>query len=272
MKKILLPTDFSETAYKAAEVAASIARKTGARIYLLHVVNLLEYGGEDETSKQLFVMKLVKKKMDELISQPFFEGVNIGVALQFEQVYEQILKHAKEHEIDLIVMGTHGANGIQEFFAGSNAQKVVRLAECPVLTIREKPDAFDFSNLVFASDFSTETEDVFWKIDEFVKIYHCKIHLLRVCTLSDFENTDTAIKRMEKFAEKAHLKNFTINVFNADYIEDGIISFSNRVNADLISIGTHGRTGLDLLFTSSKTESIVNHSNIPILSMQIPKR
>jgi nucleotide-binding universal stress UspA family protein len=67
MKKILVPTDFSESAYAAAEVAASIAKKTGARVYLLHVVDLLEYGDEEEISKQLFVMKLVRKRMQEMV-------------------------------------------------------------------------------------------------------------------------------------------------------------------------------------------------------------
>ena len=56
LKNILLPTDFSETANAAAEVAASIARKSNSTIYLLHVVNLLEYGDEDEVSKKMFVM------------------------------------------------------------------------------------------------------------------------------------------------------------------------------------------------------------------------
>ena len=61
MKNILVPTDFSETANAAAEVAATIAKKTNSTIYLLHVVNLLEFGDEDEVAKKLFVMKLVKK-------------------------------------------------------------------------------------------------------------------------------------------------------------------------------------------------------------------
>jgi nucleotide-binding universal stress UspA family protein len=271
MKNILVPTDFSETANNAAEVAASIAKKTNSRIYLLHVVNLLEYGDEDEVSKKLFVMKLVKKKMDALIAQPFFEGVNVVVALQYELIYEQIWNHAKQHEIDLIVMGTHGVTGVSDMFLGSNTQKVVRMAECPVLTIKEKPANMDFNNLVFASDFGPQSEKLFWKISEFVKFFKSKIHLLRVCTVSDFEVTDTIVKRIEDFAKKLKLNNYTINVYNANYIESGIISFSNSVNANLISIGSHGRTGWDMLVFGSKAENIVNSSNIPILSIQIPK-
>jgi len=62
-----------------------------------------------------------------------------------------------------------------------------------------------------------------------------------------------------------------VNIYNANFIEEGIIAFSNSVNADLISIGTHGRTGLDMLILGSKTEKVVNHSNIPIFSIQIQK-
>jgi len=206
MKNILVPTDFSDTATIAAEVAASIARKSNATIYLLHVVNLLEYGGEDEVSKKLFVMKMVKKKMDTLIAQSFFDGVNVVIALQFELIYESIWKHARQHDIDLIVMGSHGASGIRELFIGSNAQKIVRIAECPVLTIKAKPQKFNFTNIVFASDFGVETEEVFWKISEFSSIYKSKIHLLRVCTPSDFEITGKAFERMEAFAKKLILR------------------------------------------------------------------
>ncbi len=271
LKNILLPTDFSETANAAAEVAASIARKSNSTIYLLHVVNLLEYGDEDEVSKKMFVMKLVKKKMDALIAQPFFEGVNVVIALQFELIYEQIWKHAKQHEIDLIVMGTHGTSGITDMFMGSNAQKVVRMAECPVLTVKGKPENYNFNNIVFASDFREGTEQLFWKISELASMYKSKIHLLRVCTVADFELTDKAIERMENFAEKAKLKNYTVNVYNANHVESGIISFSNLAKADLAVVGSHGRTGWDMLIIGSKAENIVNHSNIPILSIQIPK-
>lgn len=272
MKKILVPTDFSDTANKAAEMAAAIAKKTDARIYLLHVINLLEYGGEDETAKQLFVMKLVKKKMDALIKKPFFKGVNVVVALQYDLVYDQIFRNAREHEIDLIVMGTHGSSGVKELFLGSNTQKIVRMAKCPVLTVKELPKSFEFDNMVFASDFSVEAQKAFWEISEFAALYKSKIHLLRVCTVSDFEHTDIAIERMEKFAKKAHLKDYTVNIYNSNFIESGIIGFSNSIGANLISIGTHGRTGFDLLISGSKTEKVVNHSNIPILSIQIPKK
>jgi nucleotide-binding universal stress UspA family protein len=271
MKNILVPTDFSETANAAAEVAATIAKKTNSTIYLLHVVNLLEFGDEDEVAKKLFVMKLVKKKMDALIAQPFFEGVNVVVALQFELIYEQIWKHAKQHNIDLIVMGTHGINGISDMFLGSNTQKVVRMAECPVITVKGKPENFDFKNIVFASDFGKEAEKIYWKIAELIKAYDSKIHLVRVCSPSDFELTDIAIERMETFAKKLHLKNYTVTIYNANQIESGIIKFSNSVKAGLAAIGAHGRTGWDMLIIGSKAENVVNHSNIPILSVQIPR-
>ncbi len=271
MKNILLPTDFSETANAAAEMAATIAKKTNATIYILHVVNLLEFGDEDEVAKKLFVMKLVKKKMDALIAQPFFDGVNVVIALQFELVYEQIWKHAKQHDIDLIVMGTHGINGISDIFLGSNTQKVVRMAECPVLTVKGKPEKIDFSNIVFASDFGKEAEKIYWKIAELINAYNSKINLVRVCTPFDFELTDAAIERMESFAKKLHLKNYTVNVYNATQIESGIIKFGYSVGAGLIAIGAHGTTGWDMLLIGSKTENVVNNSNIPILSIQIPR-
>ena len=117
MKKILVPTDFSECAEHAVEVAASIAKLTDARLYLLHVMDIPVYDRNDsfqsysDTAEGIFWMKLVKKRFKELFKKPFLNGVNAVEVLQFDGVYETIAEQAKAHEIDMIVMGSHGDSG-----------------------------------------------------------------------------------------------------------------------------------------------------------------
>lgn len=269
MKKILVPTDFSESAYAAAEVAAAIAKKTDARVYLLHVVSLLEYGDEEEISKQLFVMKLVRKRMQEMVNQPFFEGVNVVEALQFDTVHENVNKLAIKNEIDLIVMGSHGVSGIKEIIWGSNAQKILRRSKCPVLTVKHVPKNLNFNNIVFASNFDNEVESAFFHIERFAEIFDAKIHLLRVCTMAEFTTTRSAHEKMHRLAKATGLKDYTTNVYNSNTLESGISEFTEETGADLTAIATHGRDGLFHVLVGSRTEALVNHGEIPVLSMTI---
>ena len=269
MKKILVPTDFSESAYAAADVAANIARKTDARVYLLHVVSLLEYGDEEEISKQLFVMKLVRKRMQEMVNQPFFQGVNVVEALQFDLVHENVSKLAIKNEIDLIVMGSHGVSGIKELIWGSNAQKILRRSKCPVLTVKRVPKNMDFKNIVFASNFESEVESAFFHIQRFSEIFDAKLHLLRVGTVGEFATTKSCTEKMHNMAKATGLSAYTTNVYNSNTLESGISEFSQESEADLTAIATHGRDGLFHILFGSRTEALVNHEDIPVLSMTI---
>jgi nucleotide-binding universal stress UspA family protein len=275
MKKILVPTDFSDQAYMAAEVAASIAKKTGARVYLLHVINMPSYEGNgfsgeyQDIAEGLYVLKMTKKKFKELREQPFFKGVNLAEVLQFDNVYETIAAQAKEHDIDLIVMGTHGSSGLNEIFVGSNTEKVVRLANMPVLSVKSTIHNFKINNLVFASNFYEEAEYSFDKIQTIAEIFDSTIHLLKVITPEHFENTSYSKKLIMDFVKRFHLKKYTVNIYNHRNLEEGILEFSNDLMADIISINTHGRTGFSRLINGSIAEGITNHSNIPVLSQRL---
>ena len=275
MKKILVPTDFSECATHATEVAASIARKTGARLYILHVLDIPVYDRNDglstfqNTAEGIFWLKLVKKRFKELFAMPFLEGVNAVEVLQFHGVYETVATQAAEHDIDLIVMGSHGDSGAHEVFIGSNTEKVVRLAECPVLTIKERIEDFNPKNVVFASNFYGEAKDNFEKLFRFVKAFDAHLHLVKVITPDHFESTPYTEKSIQEFVDEWKLKNYTMHIFNERTIHAGIHEASERIGADLITMETHGRTGLSRFFYGSQTESVVNHANMPVLSVKI---
>jgi nucleotide-binding universal stress UspA family protein len=108
MKRILVPTDFSECANMATELAASIARKNDARLFLMHIIQIPSYESNtsietyQDVAEGLFLMKIVKQKFKDLLDQPYLKDVNVVELIQFDSVYESVSKQAKEHEIDLI--------------------------------------------------------------------------------------------------------------------------------------------------------------------------
>lgn len=275
MKKILVPTDFSEHALYAAEVAADIAKRTDARVYLLHIVNIPSYGENDSfaesqnTEEGLFILSLAKKRFKELLAKPFWEGVNVIQALQFDNVYDTVASQAKEHEIDLIVMGSHGTNGWKEDFIGSNTEKVIRLADCPVLTIKHRHEKLELKHILFASNFFGEMDHAFEKVITFAKLFDANLHLLKVITPATFERTPYSRKLMDDIAEKHKLQKYTVNIYNDTSVEAGVRAFGEEIEADLISMTTHGRTGIAHFLSGSITEDVANHVNRPVLSIKI---
>ncbi len=277
MEKILVPTDFSEASENAAAFAADIARDTGADLYLLHVMEIpthsTNYTFEEyqEVPEGVALMKAAKERFKQFKEKPIFKGVNVVEAVQFERTYENIVQQAKKHDIDLIVMGSHGATGMKEMFVGSNTERVVRMAHCPVFTIKSsvKPDQID--QMVFASDFNPEIYSSFPRIKQLADLFNAKLHLLKVVTPNSFETSAKSKQEMEDFAKEFELKNYTVNIYNDEYIEAGILNFSESVNADLISLSTHGRRGLVHLINGSLAEDVANHADRPVLSIRIKK-
>ncbi|MFN3918244.1 MAG: universal stress protein [Flavobacteriales bacterium] len=275
MKKILVPTDFSKYSIYAAEMAARIAKKTDARIFFLHVINFPMYEGNlpfqeyKNVAENLFIMKHVRQKFQELFQQPFLKNVNIAEAVSFDGVYESITEQAQKNEIDLIVMGTHGASGLMGNVLGSNTEKVVRLSKIPVITVKNKPVEVDFEKIIFACDFSEDIDTAFTKILDFSKIFNSTIELLRVVTIGNFQTTSEAEEQLQTFAEKMKLSNYSTHVYNADNVDEGIIEFGRKTEAGILATANHGKSGFAQLFNSSVTRELVNNSPYPVLTVQI---
>lgn len=275
MKNILVPTDFSECADYATEVAAQISRKTGATLHLLHVISIPVYGTPNsfefhsKSAEGLFWMKLAKERFEKLLARPFMKDVNTVEILQFENVYNTIAAKATELDIDLLVMGSHGDSGVHEVFIGSNAEKVVRLVDCPVLTIKNRHENFDLNTVIFASNFFGEAKDNFNRLFSFIELFNAKLHLVKINTPIHFETSSYSNQLMDEFIKEFGLKNVEKHIHNERSIQDGLHVVSKELNADLIAMETHGKSGITRFFMGSHTEGIVNHIELPVLSLKI---
>lgn len=275
MKKILVPTDFSKHAEYALKVAAKIAREHNGEIYLLHLLDLPHQESDAvvagaEVPEIAFFLKKAKERFDDIKSSDFLEGIPVDGSILFDSAFDGIVKSAKKHDIDLIVMGSHGASGFKEMFIGSNTEKVVRLSDVPVLVIKKEDEGFNPSNFVFASDFRAEIKKPFAQVVDFANSFKAKLHLLYVNTPSDFKSTHAAEKIVSDFVAGFTIDNgYTTNIYNDVNVEKGILHFSNSINADLVGMCTHGRQGLAHFFNGSISEDLVNHAVRPVLTFKI---
>lgn len=274
MKRILVPTDFSKHAEYALKVAAQIAKKNGGEIFLIHMLELPTSGNDAiSTSHDIPELMLFKNvalsKLDEIMSAPYLQGLQVSKILQFEMAFDGILKSGKEHNVDLVVMGSHGASGFQEMFIGSNTEKVVRNSEVPVLVIKHENDNFSADNFVFASDFSEESKKPFEKVIKFAEKFNSHIHLVNINTPNNFKSTRVAQQTMDEFVASFNFKNCTTHIYNDINVEKGILHFAKSIDADIIGMCTHGRKGIAHFFNGSISEDLVNHAKRPVVTFKI---
>lgn len=186
------------------------------------------------------------------------------------ELWREVNEFTEKYEINLIVMGTHGAYGLKETFIGSNAQKIVRKATVPVLTVNNKYTKSHMSNMVFSADFIEENVNKqLLRIKDFSDIFEINLHLLYVNTPTYFEETSMVKKRMDEVKEKFGLTKYDSHIYNAHQVDEGVISFAAQNDIDLIAVVTHGYGGMKKIFNDNVTESIVNHSVIPVISLHI---
>jgi nucleotide-binding universal stress UspA family protein len=281
IKRILVPTDFSEQAKYAYEIAISIARKTGAVIKLLHVVEV-PYGSTftatgdvsipNDNMEQVFVLQLLEKTksdMAKLVKSTEHAGVDVVQEVDVDRPISKIKSIIKDENVDLVVMGSKGSSGLDEFLLGSNTEKVVRSADCPVLTVKQSDPDFTVNEIVLASDFKREIRHAIERFKVFQDLFGARMHLVYVNTPGAFESSSSIREKLESTAQNYGLKNYTTNVYNDTIEEDGILHFAEDIRADLIMMATHGRTGLSHLLSGSIAEDLVNHTKIPVLTFNL---
>ena len=285
IKSILVPTDFSDCAGEALKTACHIARRVNAEIILLHVLadskssssigERGQWNGADPSSGEIpFMMKLmkdVKRKMSKLILSSKFKSVHITDVIETGEVSEKIKSASEKYKAQLIVMGMHGARRLSDIFMGSTSSRVIRNAEIPILSIKDGA-LKKIENIVFATDFSEETNLVFPFIKSLAEMFGAKVHLLKILIDSDMSGINRAKHEGIQFDHENKV-NYPVQIIHhVRSKEEGIRRFADMVHADLLALGTHGRHGLDRFFKGSLAEDMVNHASLPVLTINFHRK
>ena len=269
MNKILVPTDFSACANKAFQVAKWLAQKSPNEIHLLHIESTPQDWAQldryPEVSKRVAA---ANRNLDQWVDEVSSKDVAGKKFLVYNKNYHAIIEHVKEHDIDIVVMGSRGSSGLKEFVVGSNTQKVVRLSPVPVLVVKEDlPEDYSIQNIAFVSDFHEEVMDQFKKFVDLAHSWQAQLFLLFVNTPTNFTDTLTTKIKMGNYAMHAPGMVENTYVFNDHSFERGLKNFCEEHEIDLVGMITHGGHSPWQLFNNSLTESMVNHLEIPLLTM-----
>ncbi len=185
-------------------------------------------------------------------------------------MYSTVNNVATDDDIDLVVMGTKGASGLNEFLLGSNTEKVIRTAPCPVLAIPEHAKRFEPKVVLVPSTLKEDQNTVFEYLTHWERTYGFLVKVLYINNPSGLPTDGSAEARKNRLTEAAGLKKTDVILTAGSFSEgDSILAAAEQCNADMIVMGTHQRQGLSQMLFGSITADTVNHSHIPVLAVPI---
>ncbi len=277
MKKILVPTDFSQRAREALDFAIQFNEKLKGKIILMHVLEF-PYESYDIIADidvpvvhGVFHDDFIDKVHSRLekVAKSIPDGIEFKTKVKYGHAYSSISKEIAEEKVDFIIMGSNGASGLKEIFIGSVAEKVIRNADCPVITVKGPTDINKMKNFVFASDLSEEQDFIALQAKDIQELLDLNMHLLKVKTPHNFLSEKKAQEQLEEFVKRNYLERVTKNTIEAEFSDEGIVDFAEGIGAGMILMGTHGKTGLAHIFGGSRAEDVANESEIPVMTFKI---
>lgn len=277
MNKILIPTDGSELADFAYDIAKQISAGTGADIHALSIIpapgnvffdregNIKEDEGEDISELKQLAAKRLSELEEWKQDKPDVKVVTVHIG----RIEEDILSYIRKNNIDLVVMGTKGATGLNEFLRSTHTAHVVKEASIPVLSLKCDRSNYKINDILFISDFH-ETERIDLSVVKTLqKVFQATLHLLKINTPGNFEPHRAVIENMRKFETMNGLANTQHHVYCDYSMEEGISHFSADTGMDFIVLETHKGKGLARLFRQDISLELVNHLWQPILNIKV---
>lgn len=292
---ILIAADFSEASREAFGAACSLARGGGSRLYVLNVMEP-RYEPEpttflgDQTARFLRVARdpseheSIKEQLREAYAPEQPQEVTY-LATEGEAA-EEILRASEEFGCELIVLGTHGRKGIRRLLAGSVAEAVLRRAKCPVLALRsqngprkDKP----IQVILHPTDFSEASEAPLQVARLLARDFGSRLVLLYVMPTQLVVDGMMAVG-IDPQAELDSLEVIRSRIDGPDLkhpvevrLENGsaafqILEVAENIGADLIVMGTHGRSGVGRLLMGSEAETVLRRADCPVLAVKGPAK
>lgn len=274
LKKILVPTDFSDNAKNALDYAMHLAEKTKAELVLFHAFyapavdaqmpgSMMASLVKEEEEISIEKLKLLVK---EVQLQKDFSKIKYKTIATLGFAVEEIINVSEDQKVDLIVMGTKGASGWKELLLGSNTANVIGKSVVPVLVIPEKAKFSAVKKMVYASDFKSEDLSVMEQIIAFAELSAAKIAVLHIRTSEGDEMDEKINQLLASFKDKVNDETLSFFVLNKANIAKGIDEFVKFREADMLAMATYNRGLVDSLFHKSITKKMAYHTHIPLLA------
>ncbi|SHK45721.1 Nucleotide-binding universal stress protein, UspA family [Reichenbachiella agariperforans] len=274
MKKILVPTDFSKLSEDALAFAIEVAQKYEATITLVTSLHYDFYPEiHDATIVTSTLLKKVeessKEQMNQLIARYNVSGVSIDEYISDETLITILNEKITHEAYDLVIMGTSGSSGIDEFLEGSNTEKVVRKAACPVISISGKTVLDEIKRVMIPIDIDDIRMSFLQEVASMEALFNVQLDFVWVRTVHNIENEEEISRETSKLIQSLGIKAFTFHIVRSVSPSVGILRYVEEENIDMIAMATHARKGIAHWLLGSLTEDTVNHVKVPVWSFKM---
>lgn len=274
IQRILIPVDLSANSLLALEHASFMAKLFKADLILCHIMETkilkLDLGKLSQSDKKN-AEQIISEKLEELaVDLRFKTGCQVDYLIKSGKIHKKIGEAAEETKASLIIMGTHGVSGFEEFFIGSNAFRVITEANCPVLTVQEHSKKIGFSDILCPIDSSDPSRKKVRYVLELAKKYNSKVHILGILSVDDDDEAlklDKKMEQVEKYFEK-HDVQFNSEMVDGENLASVALKHAKKIKADLICIMTEQEENFTGIFMGPFAQQVVNHSKIPVLTIK----
>lgn len=270
--KILHPTDFSRAAEKARVLAIDLTARLSGTLHLTHVqerfheqsVNPYTLSGGEQLRHEVLermreLQEIETRHLRERLANLSPDGATWE--LRWGKTIPELLDMASDY--DLVVMGAHGNNPLDNYFLGGIAGRLVRRSSVPVLTVREPSETLHVKRLLFATDFGYASQHA-WKWCQAWREAGIKVNVVHVLAeAASASETDAALRQLEDFVDKASVRQI---VRNGD-LTTRLPEIAQEVAADVIVVGVRRRRSALGLLLGSRADSLIRSSPVPVLAI-----
>lgn len=281
-ERILIPTDGSKTAAAAADAAIALAAENDAILHAIYVHELASLPYEFEEVPEEYRSR-THEAVEEIRDKAEAAGVDVEAAVLENEgpVHTAIIDYATEHEMDCIVMGTHGRTGVGRFVLGSVTERTLRESPIPVMGIHEET-VFDpaFESILVPTDGSDDAWAALHHATDLANATGASLHLVHAIDLGGVTGDPGSgyfLDRLEEVGQDmldraaSHATDAGISDVQTTLLRGSpqrvIREYAADKGLDAIVMGTHGRTGVQRWFLGSVTERVVRRSEVPVVSV-----
>jgi nucleotide-binding universal stress UspA family protein len=273
INKILVPVDLSANSLLALEHATFMAKLFKADLILAHVMETkvakLDLGTFTASDKK-YAEQIINEKLGALATELKIKvGGKVTYLIKAGKIAKGISDATIESKADVIIMGTHGVSGFEEFFMGSNAFRVVTEAKVPVITVQTHASKLGFENILCPIDSSDPSREKVRYVLELAKKYNSKVHILGILSVDDDDAAlllDKKLEQVEKYFAK-HEINYSMEMVEGENLATVTMKYAKKRKSDLIVIMTEQEENFSGILMGPYAQQVVNHSKIPVLSI-----
>lgn len=273
IQKIFVPFDFSNLAESALQYTYWLAKQTGAKLIISHVLEkekakalhrLAVNNPESAKGYEEHYAETLQTHLDKAAQEYAIEDVVVLKRIESGDLVETLLYQIKEQSIDWVVMATHGHDG---FLEATHTERLLRRITIPLFTVFKPYVPKAIQKIVLAVELDPEKSTVYAQVKAFQEFFGAKLLILHVVTPSHFVSDSEVDKKLERTIVDSKFENYSIDTVNAYNEEEGILFFARKTDADLIVMTTHQRTGLAHFIEGSVTEEVIKQASIPVLAL-----